>query len=97
MEVLRFGEALPNRTGADNLSVHFNHAAVRLPWENQLGYPRHNGWIQQSQENGEHQRHSTSGSKFLDHMLLLYANPSTARILSISQMPGNGTITPPSP
>src|ERR1700730_1490663 len=97
MNIFGLCECLSYETRAYSLSVNSDQAAVRLPRENQLGHTGHHGRIEQSGKNRENQRQTKSRSKFFKHALLLYARCIATIILSISHMPGNGTMIPPRP
>src|SRR5207245_7326193 len=98
MKIFGFCERLPDQARAHNLAIHGDQAALRLPRKNRFREAGHHSRIQQASENCEKYGQAQSGSKFFQHdSLLIYARCSATRILSISQIPGNGTMIPPRP
>src|ERR1700719_2631533 len=97
MKIFRLGEWLANQTRFGHLSIDRDQAALRLPRENRFRETGHHDGIDDAGENRENNRQAQSRSKFFEHDLLLYARCSATRILSISQIPGNGTMIPPRP
>src|SRR5580692_8574131 len=97
MKIFRLCKWLADQARSDNLSIDGDQAALRLLRENHLRETGHDHGIDDAGENHENDRQAQSRSKFFEHDLLLYARCSATRILSISQIPGNGTMIPPRP
>src|SRR6187399_1362095 len=97
MKVFRFGKRLTDKTGANDLPIHHEQAAVGLSWKKKLRHPRYCYRIDQTGQDGKNQNQSKARTQFFQHVLLLYARPTATTSLSIIQIPGKGTMMPPSP
>src|SRR2546425_6570769 len=97
MKVFGFGEGLPDKAGGNNFAVYGHKAAISLFGKNELRNTGHDARIQESGEYCENQSQTKSRSKFFKHVFLPHARPSATMSLSIAQIPGNGTMIPPSP
>src|ERR1700722_19701086 len=97
MEVLVAGEVLADQRGADDLAVLLDQAAVCLVREHGLGNAGHQQRIDQTGDHRHRDDHHDRGANVFHLLWPLQARPIEVTSMSISLMPTNGTMMPPTP
>src|SRR6516165_3825252 len=97
MKVARVREVLTDKLGADDLAVFLDQAPIRLTGEEKLREPGHAQGIGQACDDRHQDDHDDSGSDLSQHYCSPQARPAADTAISISLMPMNGTMIPPTP
>src|SRR5579863_3832626 len=102
-EISGRGKWLADQMRADNLSVHCDEVAIRLPGEENLREARYYERVDQAQQNRRYNGHQDRSYEVLFHRSFLETNPLSqaqcrvVMIISISLIPMNGAMIPPTP
>ena len=97
MEILVVGEVLADQLGADHLPVLLDQAAVGLMRKDELRDPGHAERIDEAGDDGHDDDHHDGGADLAQHRSDPQARPMAVTARSISLMPMNGTMIPPTP
>ena len=93
MEVLGGAEGLADERGADHLAVALDERAVGLVGEQGLGHAGHGQRVEEAAEHGEHEHHAEGGDELSSH----HFTPRAEMTTSMTLMPMNGVMIPPTP
>src|SRR3989454_12721431 len=97
-EVLRVVEGLADERRAHGLAVLDDQAAVRLIREYELSDDRYERWINDAGDDREQDERDDRGADVSQHgVASFYTRWRATRIMSISLIPGNGMMMPPTP
>ena len=105
MEIFLAGEILPDQFGADYFAVALYQAAIGLMVEQDLGCTGHGQRISEPGYDGHADDHNDGRTDVLQHgsgslkpgWERNQASPTVVISISISLMPTNGAMMPPSP
>ena len=98
MEILVVGEVLPNQAGADHRAViPLEQAAVGPVGEQQLREPGHAERVDEAGDGRHDNDHHDGGTDLSEHGADPQARPIAVTARSISLMPINGAMMPPTP
>src|SRR6185295_14736006 len=97
MEVFLAGEVLPDQRRANNLAILLDQAAVRLIRKHGLGDAGDSQWVDQTGDHRHDDDHHDRGADVFHGCGLLQARPTLVTSRSMSLMPTNGTMMPPTP
>ena len=86
-------KALPDERRPDHLAVPLDERAVGLVREQGLGHAGHGQRVEEAAEHGEHEHHAQGGDQLSSH----HFTPRAEMTTSMSLMPMNGVMIPPTP
>ena len=93
VEVLGRAERLTDERGPDHLAVALDERAVGLVGEQGLGDAGHGQRVEEAAEHGEHGHHAQGGDQLSSH----HFTPRAEMTTSMTLMPTNGVMIPPTP
>ena len=85
--------ALADQRRADHLAVALDERAIGLVGEQGLGDTGHGQRVEEAAEHGEHGHHAQGGEQLPSH----HFTPSAEMTTSMTLMPTNGVMIPPTP
>src|SRR5579862_8241872 len=97
MEVGSAREALADDSRTDGFARHPNELPIRLTRKDDLRQPGNDKGIDEAQQNRGGDSHQDCGHQILFHCELHYARPMRVISRSITLMPMNGMMIPPTP
>ena len=97
MKIFVVGEILADQLGADHLAVLLDQAAIGLMRKDELRNAGHAERVDEAGDDGHHDDHHDGRADLAEHMGDPQARPMAVTARSMSLMPTNGTMMPPTP